>query len=68
MCNFTQNSTKSVWFSERIDNDDTLVLFESGIDALSFYALNTEYLNAACCISTAGSWGDDQSHFVKKSF
>ena len=62
---FPKNSTKSVWFSERFDTDDTLILFESGIDALSFYALETEYLNNSCCISTAGSWGTETEEMMK---
>ena len=62
---FPKNSTKSVWFSDRFDEDDTLILFESGIDALSFYALNTAYLNKGSCISTAGSWGAETSEMIK---
>ena len=62
---FPKNSTKSVWFSERFEEDETLILFESGIDALSFYALQTEFLNISCCISTAGSGGDETEEMMK---
>lgn len=55
---FPENSTKAVWFTNRFDNDNCLIISESAIDTLSYYALFPEYLETSWSISTAGSWGD----------
>jgi len=54
---FPKDSTKSVWFTNRFDDDNCLIITESGIDLLSFFALHPEHLSTSWGISTAGSWG-----------
>ncbi len=55
---FPENSTKAVWFTNRFEEDNCLIIGESGIDILSYYALFPEILSNSWAISTAGSWGD----------
>ncbi|MBU2645561.1 DUF3991 and toprim domain-containing protein [bacterium] len=54
---FPENSTKAVWFSDRFETDNCLIISESAIDVLSFYALFPGHLKSSWSISTAGSWG-----------
>lgn len=68
---FPENSTKSVWFSNRFELDDTLILTEAGIEALSFYALFPEFFDHAWCLATAGGWGPESENMISmaiKSF
>lgn len=65
---FPLNSKKSVWFSNRYESDTALILFESGIEALSFYQLFPEYLLNSWCISTAGGWGPESEYMMELAF
>jgi len=55
--NFTgcpRGSDKGIWASNRLKTDESLVITESGIDCLSYYALKKN--NKAWYISTGGGW------------
>jgi glutaredoxin 2 len=65
---FPEGSTKSVWFSNRYESDDTLILTEAGIEALSFFTLNPDYLKNAWILATAGGWGDESEQMMKLAF
>jgi len=54
---FPPHSTKSIWFTNRFDKDNTLVISESAIDLISFFSLFPEHISSSWGISTAGSWG-----------
>ena len=64
---FPKGSAKSAWFSVRKPTDTRMLICESGLDALSFYALYPEYLDSTWCISTGGGWGPATADVIKSA-
>lgn len=62
---FPEGTDKSIWFAEHMDGDQAKVIVESGIEGLSYYALDPERLKNAWLISTAGAWGKTTEKMIK---
>ncbi len=54
---FTQGGTKTVWISNCFKSDERLVIVESGIEALSHYAIYKDEKTRYASMS--GSWSED---------
>lgn len=65
---FSPGGKKSVWFSNRLDTDETLILFINSIEALSYFQLYPEEIKKTWCISTGGYWSRETENMLKIAF
>jgi hypothetical protein len=62
---FPEGSKTSVWFSNKFDRDENIIIFNSPLSAFAYYSLFPKEIKKSACVSTAMGWSDSTKKMLK---